>query len=110
MFIGVIVSCMPATWNFLPHNHKFLALKSSLSFKSPRLWSNYKTSSKNQSTKDSPAKSLSERVDSLHRKECNDSKIEASSSLKEYQKEESFPQMKLEFSPFGSVETYIRSD
>ncbi|KAJ8067520.1 hypothetical protein OCU04_004863 [Sclerotinia nivalis] len=107
MFIGVIVSCMPATWNFLRHNNKFLALKSALSFRSAKFWS--KTQFKNGSTRDSPVKSLSERVDSLHRKECNESKIEASSSLKEYQ-EENFPQMKPELSPFRSVSTYITSD
>lgn len=119
MFIGVIVSCMPATWNFLRHNHQFLALKSyslKISFRSPKLGSKTSTSSTNESKitrLDTPAKSLSERVhvDSLHGKEYNNSKIKTSSSpSKEYKKEKKIPQMKLELESFRSVETYIRSD
>ncbi|QSZ36742.1 hypothetical protein DSL72_006625 [Monilinia vaccinii-corymbosi] len=111
MFIGVIVSCMPATWKCMRQNMpRFLG--------SNHLWKKKPHSpDASSSSRNSPAQSGPERVDSLHQKEANKSntkitKVSSSSSspVRECSQRSNPPQVPLELSPLWSVATYIRSD
>ncbi|THV45534.1 hypothetical protein BGAL_0477g00040 [Botrytis galanthina] len=101
MFIGVIVSCMPATWNLLrqciPH---FLALKSKLSFASRSFWKNGRESL-------SPGEVASGVDDSGHRQGSGGLYGETNDSLKSFWEEERLAKLGVELASLGNAKVYL---
>ncbi|TGO72825.1 hypothetical protein BELL_0415g00110 [Botrytis elliptica] len=101
MFIGVIVSCMPATWNLLrqcvPH---FLALKSKLSFASGSFW-------KNGGDLLSRSEVGSQRGDSGFMKRSRGLHGETNNSLKSSWEEEKLAKLGVELARLGNAKVYF---
>ncbi|TGO20653.1 hypothetical protein BPAE_0277g00040 [Botrytis paeoniae] len=104
MFIGVIISCMPATWNLLrqciPH---FLALKSKLLFASGSFWKNSRGSF-------SLGEVGCERVDSGYRKGPDGLHGETNNLLKGSWEEERLAKLGVELARLGNAKVCFRSE